>query len=156
MIHFCSSISQFPMIKLSFLTVWSNDHSPFNSLAPGRCGSNFTSLFFKLISRIDILSTSCETDVRWCHGTPLMISQYWLRSWPDVYTSQVTSHYLGHCWPKSMSPYGITRTQRVLIVYQQEHSGKLNINNDKIYLVESSLSGLTQSKSSIFLPYFRQ
>ena len=27
---------------------------------------------------------------------------------------QATSHYLGLCWPKSLSPYGVTRPQRVL------------------------------------------
>ena len=29
---------------------------------------------------------------------------------------QVTSHYLGQCWPRSMSPYGITRPQWVKMI----------------------------------------
>ena len=36
-----------------------------NSLTPGRCGCNLKSVMFKLISRIDILSISCEIAPRW-------------------------------------------------------------------------------------------
>ena len=32
----------------------------FNSFAPKRCGSNFTSVFFKIMLQIDFLSASCE------------------------------------------------------------------------------------------------
>ena len=28
---------------------------------------------------------------------------------------QATSHYLNQCWPRSMSPYGVTRPQRVIV-----------------------------------------
>ena len=31
---------------------------------------------------------------------------------------QATSHYLSYCWPRSMSPYGITRPQWVNPCYQ--------------------------------------
>ena len=42
--------------------------------------SNFTSVFFKVILRIYILSTSCEVGIKdKCHRTILMISQWWLR-----------------------------------------------------------------------------
>ena len=34
-------------------------------LAPGRCGSNFMSVFFKLILQITILSISWEFDLKW-------------------------------------------------------------------------------------------
>ena len=47
-------------IKLK--TSW---NTKFNSLAPGRSGSNFKLVIYKLISRIDILSISCETALRW-------------------------------------------------------------------------------------------
>ena len=36
-----------------------------NSLAPGRYGSSFKGVFFKLSLQIDILNTSCEIGFRW-------------------------------------------------------------------------------------------
>ena len=31
---------------------------------------------------------------------------------------QATSHYLSQCWPRSLSPYGVTRPQWVNIIYK--------------------------------------
>ena len=45
-----------------------------------------------------------------CHWTISMVSQYWFLTAP--------SHYLSQCWPRSMSPNGITRQQWVLKIYQ--------------------------------------
>ena len=36
-----------------------------NSLVPGRCGCNLKLVIFKLTSRLDILSISCEIALRW-------------------------------------------------------------------------------------------
>ena len=44
-----------------------------------------------------------------CHWTSLMISQYWCR--------QATGHYLGQCWRRSLSPYGVTRPTWVCVAY---------------------------------------
>ena len=38
-----------------------------------------------------------------CHRTLLTISQHWCR--------QATSHYLNQCWPRSPTPYDVTRPQ---------------------------------------------
>ena len=36
----------------------------FNGLAPQKCGSNLTSVFFAIILRIDVSSTSCQFGFR--------------------------------------------------------------------------------------------
>ena len=77
----------------------------------GECGCNHELVIFKPISDVDICYISCEiahsqmpqhlTDdqsklvqvLAWCHMAP--------------------SHYLHQCWPRSMSPYGVTRPQWV-------------------------------------------
>ena len=40
--------------------------------------------------------------------TTLVLVMAWRR--------QATSHYLSQCWPRSLSPYGVTRPQRVNII----------------------------------------
>ena len=85
---------------------------------PVRYGSNFSSAFFKLILRINVLilridvsSTSCEIGVRWVpqntsdDESTLVQVMAWCR--------QATSHYLSQCWPKSMLLYGFTRPPSV-------------------------------------------
>ena len=82
-----------------------------NSLAPGRFKWNFGLVIFKLTLVTDGWVISCEIPLSrmslnlnddksalvqvmaWCH--------------------QATSHYLNQCWPRSMSPYGVTRPQWV-------------------------------------------
>ena len=82
-----------------------------NPLASGRCGCNFKNIIFELISWINTLSTSRKIVVRWMpqnsavDKSTLVQLMAWCR--------QATNHYLSRCWPKSMSPNGITRTQRV-------------------------------------------
>ena len=71
-----------------------------NSVAPEGCRSTFTAVFFfKLILRI--LSTSCQLCLRW---VSLMTSQRTL-----VQAMARCRHYLCQCWPRFMSPYGVTR-----------------------------------------------
>ena len=82
-----------------------------NSLAPGRIECSSRSVIFKLIQVIGDWDISYEialilmsldlTDdkstvvqvMAWCH--------------------QATSHYLSQCWPRSMSPHGVTGPQWV-------------------------------------------
>ena len=69
-----------------------------NSLVPGRCSCNYTSIIFILISRMDIVSISCETLVQvmaWCH--------------------QATSYCLSQCWPRCVWPYGASLGHNELI-----------------------------------------
>ena len=47
-----------------------------NSLAPGRCGSNFKSVIYEHMLWIKSTSTSCEIALR---GMPQNTSQHWLR-----------------------------------------------------------------------------
>ena len=85
-----------------------------NSLVPGICGYYIKLVIFKLVSRINILSISCEIVLRW---TPQDLTD-------DKSTllqvmarcRQATSHYLSQCWPRSLSPYGVTRPQWVKVV----------------------------------------
>ena len=82
-----------------------------NSLAPGRFQSNFRKVIFKL------------TLVNGGWGISYKIA---LRRMPQDLTDdksilvqvmawchQATSHYLSQCWPRSMSPNGVTRPQWV-------------------------------------------
>ena len=72
---------------------------------------------------------------------------------------QATSHYLSQCWPRSMSPNGITRPQWVKVIMTHENYN-LNIHNSYlqniavtnwIYFPTSSYIGL----SSYTGPYYR-
>ena len=56
--------------KIPFFKKWPS-RLGVNSLAPERCGSKFTSVFFKLILRIDILSTSFENGHWWVPQNPI-------------------------------------------------------------------------------------
>ena len=69
----------------------------FNSSAPGRWGSKFNSAVSKHMLRIKFVSISCEITV--------------VRM--PRYTFDDTNHYLIQCWPRSMSPYVVTRPQWV-------------------------------------------
>ena len=97
-------------LKLNFLS--HNDIAPLtiflsslsiNSLAPLRCGCDIKFLIFKLISRKDTLSITCEIALRW-------MSQ--IMAW----CSQATSHYLSPCWRRSTSPYRPLWVKMVLVV----------------------------------------
>ena len=82
-----------------------------NSLASGRCGSNFKDIIFELILWIDTFSATSKIVVRWMpqnstnDKSTLVQVMTWCR--------QATSHCLSQCWPRSLSPYGVTRTQWV-------------------------------------------
>ena len=84
-----------------------------NSLAPGRCGSDFD--FKSIISEnmlgIKFMRTSCEIALWWMpqntfDGKSTLVQiMAWCR--------QATSHYLSQCQSRSMSPYGITKPKSV-------------------------------------------
>ena len=81
-----------------------------NLLAPGKYEWNFRYLILQIISVIDGWGISCELALIWMNVT----RPYW---WPVNIGSgndcQATSHYLSQCWPRSLSPYGVTRPQWV-------------------------------------------
>ena len=83
----------------------------FNSLALGRCGSNFTIIIFKIILQ------NCSLDswhLLWNYSqlsaTSLIITCIKKLTLVQVmaWCCQITSHYLSQCWPRYMF-YGITR-----------------------------------------------
>ena len=82
-----------------------------NSLAPGKFEWNFTYLIFQIISVIDGWGIACEVALRWISldltddKSTLVQVMAWCR--------QARSHYLSQCWPRFLSPYGVTRPQWV-------------------------------------------
>ena len=82
-----------------------------NSLAPGRLKVNFRWVIFKLILVVNGWGICCETVLIWMSldhiydKSTLVQVMAWCR--------QATCHYLSQCWPRSMSPNGITRPQWV-------------------------------------------
>ena len=83
----------------------------FNSLAPGGYDYSLKLVNFKLISMIifavfSVKLVSCE-----CRKTSLIIKSTLVQVM--AWCRQATSHYLSQCWPRSLSPYDITRPQCV-------------------------------------------
>ena len=78
----------------------------------GRCGCNFKITIFKPIPLTDILCTACKIVVRWIpqNSTDDKSTLVQVMAW----CRQATSHYLSQCWPRSVSPYGVTRPQWVI------------------------------------------
>ena len=83
----------------------------FNSLTPGRFQFNSRSIIFKLALVNGGWGISYEIALRWM---PLDLTDdkstlVQVMAW----CGQATSHYLSQCWPRSLSPYGVTRPQWV-------------------------------------------
>ena len=78
----------------------------FNSLTPGRFGWDFREVIFKLHFVIAGWGISNEVAIRWMSldfaddKSTLVQVMAWCH--------QAPSHYLSRCWPRSLSPYGIT------------------------------------------------
>ena len=95
------------------LTCWQlSPEEKLNSLSPGKFESNFRYLIFQIISLINGWGISSELVLRWMlldladdNKSTLVQVMAWCR--------QATNHYLSQCWPRSLSPYGITRHQWV-------------------------------------------
>ena len=73
-------------------------------------------IIYKLIPWTDTSCAACKIVERWIpqnsiddNKSTLVQVMAWCR--------QATSHYLSQCWPRSMSPYGVTRPQWVNGVY---------------------------------------
>ena len=84
-----------------------------NSLGPGKFEQNFTLVIFKLISVTNGWGIYCKIALRWMpldftdNKSTLVQIMAWCR--------QATSHYLSQCWPRFMSPYGVTMPRWVNI-----------------------------------------
>ena len=85
-----------------------------NSLAPGKFEWNFRYVIFQGILVIDAWGISCEIALIWMSvdftddKSRLVLVMAWCR--------RATSHYLSQCWPRSLTPYGITRPQWVKLL----------------------------------------
>ena len=90
----------------------------FNSLAPGKFLSNLRHVIFKQILVIDGWGISCEIALIWMSlnlpndKSTLDQVMAWCR--------QATSHYLSQCWPRSMSPNGVTMPQGLKALTSEE------------------------------------
>ena len=95
---------------------------PCNSLAPGKFEWNFRHVIFKQILVINGWGISCEIALLWMSlvftydQSTLVQLMAWCR--------QAPSHYQSQCWPRSMSPYGVTRPQWANELYRQENVSK--------------------------------
>ena len=78
---------------------------------PGGFDYNLKLVNFKLNSMINNLSIFYETAIKWmpqhltAHWSTLVQAMAWCH--------QATSHYLSQSWPRSLSPYDVTRPQWV-------------------------------------------
>ena len=83
----------------------------FNSLAPGKFEWNFRLIIFIQILVIDRWGISCETALIWMSldFTDDRSTLIQVMAW----CHQATSYYLSQCWPRSLSPYGVTRPESV-------------------------------------------
>ena len=83
----------------------------FNSLTPVKFELNLIYVIFKRIWGIDGWGLSCEIAFIWMsldftdNQSILVHVMAWWRL--------ATSHYVSQCWPRSLSPYGVTRPQWV-------------------------------------------
>ena len=66
-------------------------------------------VIFKLVSRINILSISCDTALKWMPHelTNYLLTLVQVMAW----CRQATSHYLNQCWLTYMTPHSVTRPQ---------------------------------------------
>ena len=80
----------------------------FNSLTSGRSWWGFKNVISILLLLIGIFSLSYDNAIRW-------ISRDLTNDKSTLV--QAPSHYLSQCWPRSLSPYGVTRPQWVKVIY---------------------------------------
>ena len=84
---------------------------PINSLAPGPGRSEFDSknVIFNLVLLIGIFKYSHDNALWWMPQdlTDDKSTLVQVMAW----CHQATSHYLSQFWPRSLSPYGVTRPQ---------------------------------------------
>ena len=106
---FCPGLNEL-MEALQYFWSWCNPII-LNSLAPGKFEWNIRYLILQIISLIDGWGISCELALRWMslHLTDDKSILVQVMAW----CHQATSHYLSQCWPRSLSPYGVTRSQCV-------------------------------------------
>ena len=76
-------------------------------LTPGRFKANFRRVIFKLILVTNGWGIYCEIALRWMSMNPTDDKSTLVQVM--AWCCQATSHYLSQCWPRSLSPYSVTR-----------------------------------------------
>ena len=85
-----------------------NHRFSINSLAPGRSYCNFENVIFNLALLIGIFKSSDDV-LKWMPQN--VTDGKWTLVQVMAWCHQATSQYLNQCWPRSPTPYGVTRTQ---------------------------------------------
>ena len=80
-------------------------------MTPGRFEKKMRKLIFKLILMIGGWGIFCKIVLRWM--TMDLTDEKSTLVQVMAWCSQATNHYLIQCWPRSMSPYGVSRPQWV-------------------------------------------
>ena len=84
----------------------------------GSYSSNLRLVIFNFISKVDILSISCEITLRWMpHDcTDILSTLVQVMAWCHL----ATSHHLNQWWPSFMTSYGVARPQCVKLIYNNQ------------------------------------
>ena len=103
--HHCIS---YRYVFASFFTQCAN---LFISLKPARSWYDYEYTIFNLVLLSGIFRSSYDNALRWMSRdlTDDKSTLVQVMAW----CCQATNHYLSQCWPRSMSPHGITRPQWV-------------------------------------------
>ena len=91
-----------------------------NSLAPGTLEWNFRYVIIQGILVIGSWGISCEIALIYESQLTLTDNESTLVQ-VMAWCRQAPSHYLGQCWPRSLTPHDVTRPQSVLITYFNSH-----------------------------------
>ena len=83
----------------------------FNSLALRRPVCHFETTIFYLVLLIGIFTATKDDALRWMPRD--LTDDKSILVQVMAWCPKATSHYLSQCWPSSMSPYGVTRSQWV-------------------------------------------
>ena len=81
----------------------------FNSSAPGRSECHSKDVIFNIVLLIGIFRSSHDNALSWMSQDRTDDKSILVQVM--AWCHQATSHYLSQCWPRSLSPYDITRPQ---------------------------------------------
>ena len=143
------------IILVPYLWVKSLQLSPiFNSLDPGKFEWNLRHIIFKQILVIDGWGISCEIVLIWmsldfADGQSTLV---WVMAW----CHQATSHCLGQCWPRSLSPYGVTRPQWVKSSHCYSFENWAPVDEIYGWLIFRWVVTIQLPKPKIYLPWRTQ
>ena len=104
------SIQKISSQKAFFPGTWTWLFTVLNSLVPGKFEWNFIYVIFKWIDVIDGWGIACEIALIWMS---LDFTDMSILVQVMAWCRQATSHYMSQCWPRSLSPYGVTRPEWV-------------------------------------------